>query len=182
MALFGRRQVDARVTSLTWTRFVQLERQQWVSKRGSRVPSEGTRNVKKHVKTYWAAPNDPPATASTAVLSSSASATRTQLRTLVYYTYQALEWRTGRALNTSGSGRDDVAWPEVTLESGERIRDKKETYTVTFAAGDKIYQTTLPEQEWRALRPGGSCQLTLGMFGRVKKVTPAGTPSAPATA
>ena len=63
MALFGRRQADAQVTSLTWTRIVQLERQQWVSKRGSRVPSEGTRNVKKHTQTYWAAPNDPPATA-----------------------------------------------------------------------------------------------------------------------
>jgi hypothetical protein len=173
MALFGRRQADAQVTSLTWTRIVQLERQQWVSKRGSRVPSEGTRNVKKHVKTYWAAPNDPPATANRAVLSSSASATRTQLRTLVYYTYEALEWRTGRALNASGTGRDDIAWPDVTLEAGERIRDKNETYTVTLASGDKTYQTTLPEQQWRALEPAASCHLELGILGGIKKVTPA---------
>ena len=99
----------------------------------------------------------------------------TQLRTLVYYTYEALEWRTGRALNASGTGRDDVAWPEVILEPGERVRDKKETCTAAFASGDKTYQTTLPEQQWRALEPGGSCRLELGILGGVKKVTPADT-------
>lgn len=53
MALFGKRQVDAQVSDMTWSRLVQLERQQWVRKRGSWAPSEGTRNVEKHTETYW---------------------------------------------------------------------------------------------------------------------------------
>ena len=54
MALFGKRQVDAQVGTMTWTRLVQLERQEWVSKRGNGwVPFDETRNVKQHTETYW---------------------------------------------------------------------------------------------------------------------------------
>ena len=47
MGLFGKRQVDAQVCAMTWSRVVQLERQEWVRKRGSWVPSDETRNVEK---------------------------------------------------------------------------------------------------------------------------------------
>jgi hypothetical protein len=53
MPLFGKRQVQARVTALTWSRLVQLERQEWVAERSSWVPGDDVRNVKKHTESYW---------------------------------------------------------------------------------------------------------------------------------
>ena len=72
-----------------------------------------------------------------------------------------------------GTDQDGVAWPEFSLEPHERVARREASYSATFTAGDKSYQATLPEQEWRALSPGGGCQLTLRLFGGVKKVTPA---------
>jgi hypothetical protein len=101
-------------------------------------------------------------------------ATHVEPRTRVYFTYEALEWHKGAALRSWGTSQDGVAWPDCELEAGVRVGDKKESYSATFTAGDKSYEVTLPEQEWRALTPGGNCQLSLGLLGGVKKVTPAG--------
>jgi hypothetical protein len=98
--------------------------------------------------------------------------TRTEPRFRIYYTYEQLEWHKGAEHKASGTGQDGVAWPEYELGPHERVRDKKETYTATFTAGDKSYEATLPEQEWRALEPGVSCRLTRGLFGGVKTATP----------
>jgi hypothetical protein len=104
---------------------------------------------------------------------SNVSSTRTELRTRFYYTYESLEWYKGRTLHASGTGPGDVAWPEYTLESGEQVRDRKESYEATFTTADKRYEATLTEQEWRGLAPGLACQLSLGLLGGVKKVTQA---------
>ena len=53
MPLFGKRQVQARVTGVAWSRVVQLERQEWVAKRSSWVPSDDVRNVEEHTESYW---------------------------------------------------------------------------------------------------------------------------------
>jgi hypothetical protein len=204
MPLFGKRQVQARVTEVAWSRAVQLERQEWVAKRSSWVPSDDVRNVEKHTESYWETvtdmqpgmpgaagfPGTPgaagmpgmpgaggfPGTPGAGGLPGGAPAPSTHMepRTRVYFTYEALEWHRGAALRSSGTSQDGVAWPAYELGPGERVRDKEESYSATFTAGDKSYEAKLPEQEWRALAPGGSCQLSLGLLGGVKKVTPAG--------
>ena len=164
MPLFGKRPVDARVTGLAWSRVVQLERQEWVIKRASRTPSDGVRNVQKQTVYYLATVAD--------THPGPTDATRLEPRSRTYYIYEQLEWHKGAELTASGAGQDGVAWPEYELGPRERVRSKKETYTATFTAGDKSYEATLPEQEWRALEPGVSCRLTRGLFGGVKSATP----------
>lgn len=175
MALFGKRQVDAQVSAMTWSRVVQLERQEWVRKRGSWAPSEGTRNVEQHTETYWDTVTDmtPGMPDANGIPGPPASSTRTELRTRFYYTYESLEWHKGRTLHSLGTGPSDVACPEYTLEPGERVRDLKETYEVTFTTADKRYEASLTEQVWRGLEPGLTCHLSLGLLGGVKKVTQA---------
>jgi hypothetical protein len=202
MPLFGKRQVQARVTGVAWSRVVQLERQEWVAKRSSWVPSDDVRNVEEHTETYLETvtemrPGMPgsvgfPGTPGSGGIAGMPSAggipgmpnsgalpgaptpsTHLEPRTRVYYTYEALEWHKGADLRAWGTSQEGVAWPARDLGPGERVGDKEETYSATFAAGDKSYEVTLPEQEWRALEPGGRCQLTLGLFGGVKTVTPA---------
>jgi hypothetical protein len=174
MPLFGKRQVEAQVTGVTWSRVVQLERSQWVPKRASWVPSEGVRNVEKHKESYWAPVTDtrPGVPDANGIPGPTVTSTRTELRFRIYYTYEALEWRESAAPRASGTDQDSVAWPEYDLGPGERIGDKKETYSASFTAGDKRYEADLPEQEWRALRPGIGCRLTLGLLGGVKKAVP----------
>ena len=175
MGLFGKRQVDAQVCAMTWSRVVQLERQEWVRRRGSWVPSDETRNVEKHSETYWDTVADmtPGAPDANGIPGPSVSSTRTELRTRVYFTYELREWHKGRTLRASGAGPSDVAWPEYTLEAGERVRGEKESYEVTFTTADKRYEASLTEQEWRGLEPGLACRLSLGLLGGVKKVTQA---------
>lgn len=173
MALFGRRPVDALVISTTWTRTVQLERPEWVATRTNWGPPAEARNVKQHTETYWASPTDPtpPGGQNMPGNPTGVSPTRTELRTRVYYTYEVQEWHKGRSLNASGAGHGDVRWPDYTLEPGERVRERRETYSVAFTAEGKQYEKTLPEAEWRAFSPGDACRLSLGLLGGVKHVT-----------
>lgn len=199
MALFGKRQVQARVTGVAWSRVVQLECQEWVAKRRSWVPSDDVRNVQRHSESYWETVTDtqplgmqmpglqqpgmpqqgmpgmqqPGMPGTGGLPGSSMPQTRTELRSRTYFTYEALEWHQGRSLRAWGTAQEDVAWPEYSLEPRERVGNREESYSATLMAGDKRYEVALPEQEWRALPPGGSCQLTLGLLGGVKKVTPA---------
>ena len=173
MPLFGKRPVQAQVTGVAWSRVVQLERQEWVAKRSSWVPSDGVRNVEKHTESYVATVTHttPGSPGANGMPGPPTTSTRIEPRVRVYYTFEALEWHKGATLRAAGTSQDSVAWPEYELGPNDRVRDKKESYSATFSVGDKSYQTTLPEQEWRALPPGVSCQLTLGLFGGVKKVT-----------
>jgi len=175
MPIFGKRQVEARVTGVTWSRVVQLERQEWVAKRANWTPSDDVRNVEKHTESYLATVTDtqPGVPDANGIPGPPSSSMRTELRFRTYYTYEQREWHKSETLRASGASQDGVAWPSRDLAPSERVRDKKETYTVTFSAGDKSYEVTLTEQEWRALEPGGTCQLTLGLFGGVKTVSPA---------
>jgi hypothetical protein len=175
MSIFGKRQVRARVTGVAWSRVVQLERQEWVAKRSNWVPSDDVRNVKKHTESYLAAVTDtqPGMPDANGIPGPPTMSTRMEPRFRTYYTFEMLEWHKGAAPQASGTSQDGVAWPADELGPGERVRSKKETYTATFSAGGKSYEVTLTEQEWRALEPGGSCQLTLGLFGGVKTVSPA---------
>lgn len=63
-------------------------------------------------------------------------------------------------------------WPECTLAPGERLRDKAETYSVTFTAPAKQYQTALGETQWRTITLGTTYRLSLGLLGGVREVTP----------
>jgi len=175
MTLFGGRLVDARVTAVSWTRTMQLERQEWVARRGTWLPPASARNVEKHTETYRAAPAAPLSggTGLPGLPGSVGAPRRTRMRTRVYYKYEVQEWRKSRLLRASGDGPGDVGWPEYAPEPGERIRHQVETYMVTFAAAGKRYDKSLPELEWRAFAPGDACRLTLGLLGGVKKAAPA---------
>ncbi len=96
-----------------------------------------------------------------------------ELRTRNYYTYEALEWHSSAAPQASGTNQDGVASPASSSDRASVSAAGQETYSASFTAGDKSYKATLPEQEWRALAPGASCHLTLGLLGGVKKVAPA---------
>jgi hypothetical protein len=199
MPLFGKRPVQARVTGLTWSRVVRLERQQWVAKRSEWDPAfrSDVRNVHKHTETRMEMVD--PAMPGAAGLpgqqmpgaggfpgqqmpgmpgagggfGQSTPAMRMEPQTHYYYTFEELEWQRGAELRAWGTSQDGVAWPAYETRPGERVGEEKETYSATFTAGDKQYEMSLPEAEWRALDQGGRCQLTLGLFGGVKKVTPA---------
>ncbi len=174
MPLFGRRPVDAVVTGVAWSRVVRLERQEWVAKRSSWTPSDDVRNVKKHTESYLATVTDtqPGMPDANGIPGPPTTTTRMEPRVRIYYTYEQLEWHKGAELKAWGTGQDGVTWPKYELGPRERVRDKEETYTATFAAGDKTYEAELPEREWRALEPGVSCRLTRGLFGGVKTATP----------
>ena len=203
MPLFGRRQVRARVTGLTWSRVVQLERQAWVAQRSSWDPAllSDVRNVHKHTETRMEMVTDmnpgmpggagfpgqqmpgagglpgqqmPGMPGAGGGFGQSAPSMRMEPRTHYYYTYEALEWQRGAELRAWGTSQDGVAWPAHDLAPGERVGSRTESYSATFSAGDKQYEMSLSEAEWRALNQGGSCTLTLGLLGGVKKATRAG--------
>lgn len=174
MALF-RRHVDAEATALAWTRTVDIEEQQWVSKRSEWQPGGETRNVQRHQETYWETVTDwqPGSPDADGMPGPQQSITTQELRTRTVYTYEALEWREGRSLTASGTDRNDVQWPEYTLAPDERIRRKAETYSVTFTGPAKKYEARLDETQWRTLALGTTYRLSLGLLGSVREVTPA---------
>ena len=172
MALF-RRHIDAEAMAFAWTRTVEMEQQQWVAKRSGRQPSGETRNVQRHQETYWETVTDwlPGPTNADGTPGPQQPTTRQELRTRTVYTYEALEWREGRTLTASGADREAVHWPEYTLAPEERVRRKAETYSVTFTAPARQYETTLDETQWRTLTLGTTYRLSLGLLGGVREVT-----------
>jgi hypothetical protein len=177
VALFGRRQVDATVVALAWSRVVVVASQHWVARRSSEHPGAEVRNLQTHTENYWLPVVDgmPGPPADGALPGPTVSSTRTELRTRVYYTYDQVEWGEGRSLTADGSGPADVRWPDEPLAEGEAVRSRRESYTATFTSAGKQYEASLPEHEWRALEPGSACHLTLGLLGGVRQVSPGGS-------
>jgi hypothetical protein len=174
MALF-RRHVDAQAAAFAWTRTVNLEEQDWVSKRSGWQPSGETRNVQRHQETYLETVTNwqPGAPNADGTPGPQIPITSTQPRIRTFYTYEALEWHESRTLTASGADQNDVHWPEYTLANGERVRAKAETFTAAFTASAKRYEATLDETQWRTLTRGTTYRLRLGLLGRVRDVTPA---------
>lgn len=152
MRLFGRRPVEARVTSLFWRRVIQLERLEWVPDQTTMRPPDDARNVRVHTQEYQ---------------DMDTNATRHSK----YYTFEQALWFPGRKLVAEGTDPSTVAWREYTQGSDERVVDLTEAYLVTLTVGDKEYRASLPEAEWRALEPGGSYQVMISLLGTVKKIT-----------
>jgi hypothetical protein len=191
MALF-QRHIDAEATAFAWTRTVDLEQQQWVSRRSEWQPTGETRNVQRHQETYWETATDwqpgppkaegmpgfqqpmtmPGSQQPMTMPGSQQPVTGQELRTRTFYTYEEPEWRKSRTLTASGADRDEVHWPEYTLAPGERVRGKAETYSGTFTASAKQYEATLEEVQWRTLALGTRYRLSLGLLGGVHEVTP----------
>jgi hypothetical protein len=127
MPLF-RRHIDAEATALAWTRTVDIEQQQWVSKRSGWQPSGETRNVQRHQETYWETVTDwqpgPPDADGTP--GPQQSTTRQELRTRTFYIYEALEWREDRnsppraLTGTTSNGRNTRSRPESVYEARPR--------------------------------------------------------------
>ena len=175
MRLFGRRPVNATVTALTWERVVMVEILRWHAQRSSSRPLDpGVRNVRQHTEPYWGpgAGSQPGMPDSAGIPGPAVGNTSVNLSLRGYYTYDQLEWEPSRSVSASGAGSGGVEWPEVTLGPGEQIRSRRETHTATFGGGGREYRAGLPEPQWRALEPGAACQLTLGLLGRVRTVSP----------
>jgi hypothetical protein len=175
VALF-RRHVDAEAVAFAWTRTVNIEQQLWVSKRSGWEPTGETRYVQRHQESYWDTVTDwrPGPANADGTPGPQQPITRQELRTRTYYTYEALEWHESRSPTASGADRNDVHWPEYTLAPQERVRDKAETYSVTFTSSAKHYEANLDEAQWRALTLGTTYRLSLGLLGGVRDVAPAG--------
>ena len=176
MALFGRRQVDATVTALAWSREVVVASQHWVARRSSVHPGRGVRNLQTHNENYLARVVDgrPGPPADGARPGPAVGSAQTEFRLRVYYTYEEVEWRAGRSLTAAGTGQAGVRWPDEPLGAGEAVKSRHESYTATFTAAGRQYEASLPEQEWRALEQGLACRLTLGLRGSVKEVSAGG--------
>jgi hypothetical protein len=175
MGLF-RRHIEAEAAALAWTRTVDLEQQEWVSKRSDwGRPGGETRNVQRHEESRWETVTDwePGPPGADGMPGPQQAVTRQELKEYTFYTYEALEWRQSRTLTASGADRSDVRWPEYVLAPGERVGRQAETYSVTFTGPSKQYQTTLDEAQWRALSLGTTYRLSLGLLGAVRDVTPA---------
>src|ERR1700753_3734793 len=130
MPLFGRRQVDAIVTALTWNRVIQIERGEWVARRASWAPSDNVRNVKRHDKPTWAPQTGTPTgTDASGIPGPAAGSVRMELRPGIYYTYETLVWHRWRALTASGTETDDLRWPDCELDPEERVSARSESYT-----------------------------------------------------
>jgi hypothetical protein len=173
MALF-RRHIDAEATAFAWTRTVDVEQQEWVGRRSGWEPSgEDSRNVQRRQESYWETVTEwqPGPANADGTPGPQQPLTRQELRTRTFYTYEALEWRKGRAFTASGADQNEVRWPQYTLGPGERVRGKAETYSVTFTAPAKQYEKTLDETKWRTLTLGTTYRLSLGLLGRVRDVT-----------
>jgi hypothetical protein len=172
MALF-RRHVDAEATAFAWTKTVVMEQQEWVGKRSGWQPNGETRNVQRHEESIWESVTDwqpgPPNADGTP--GPQQPMIRQELRRHTYYTYEELEWPKGRTLTASGADQNEVRWPDYTLALGERVRGKAETYSVTFTASAKQYETTTDEAQWRTLALGTTYRLSLGLLGGVRAVT-----------
>jgi hypothetical protein len=148
MAIF-RRHIDAEATAFAWTKTVKTEQEDWAEERSEWQPWGEVRNVESHQETYW----DP----------------NGNWRTRTFYTYESHQWYEGRALTSSGADRDDVHWPEYALRPGERVYAKWETYSVTLTTPEKKYEKTLDESQWRALTPGATYRVGLGLLGMSAK-------------
>ena len=172
MALF-RRHVDVGAAALAWTRTVEIEQQEWVSKRSGWQPGGETRNVQRHEESYWETVTDwqPGPPGADGLPGPQQAVTRQELRRRTFYTYEELEWRESRTLTASGADRSDVRWPEYAIAPGERVGSKAETYSVTFTGPARQYEATLDEAQWRTLTLGTTYRLSLGLLGGVRKVT-----------
>ena len=139
---------------------------QWVRKTSSQQPSGEIRNVEVRNTPYqkpvpvWSGPPG-----------NQRLETRWVSETHTVYKYEVLEWHKCRVVTASGVDRHDVHWPKCALAPGERVRQRDETYSVTFDASPKQYKTTLDEAQWRMLTPGATYRLSLGRLGRVREVT-----------
>jgi hypothetical protein len=156
MAIF-RRHIDAEATAFAWAKTVKTEQENWVEERSDWKPWGEIRNVTSHRQSYC----EPNGT----------------VQTQTYYTYESKQWWECRTLTSAGTDRSDVHWPKYTLEPGERVFAKWETYSVTFSTPEKEYEKTLDEAQWRALTPGATYRVSFGLLGGVREVTlsPRGT-------
>jgi hypothetical protein len=151
MALF-RRHIDAEVTAFAWSKTVKTEQEVWVEESSDWKPWGEIRNVTSHERTY--------------------RDSQGVLRTDTSYTYESHQVWEGRTLTSSGTDRDDVHWPDYTLQPGERVYAKWETYSAAFTTRGKQYEKELDEPQWRALTLAATYRLSLGPLGGVRAVTP----------
>jgi hypothetical protein len=83
-----------------------------------------------------------------------------------YFEYEEFEWHKYRTFSAKGETSADVHWPECTLETDQRISERRETYHAKFsvnADGDG-YVTELGESTWRTLKVGKRYRLKVGLL------------------
>jgi ribosomal protein L40E len=90
-----------------------------------------------------------------------------------YCAYTVTEWRQVNVAVASGSGFSP-AWPDPALESGQRLGQGSEIYTVRFIVEDGSAVTYSPPtfQEFQLFQPGTTWTLVINGFGDLVDVEP----------
>lgn len=89
------------------------------------------------------------------------------------FEYEEFGWHKYRSFSARGDSADDVRWPEYTLQSDQRISERRETYRAKFSADSGEYLAELDEATWRTLEVGLRCRLKVGALSNtVEQVTP----------
>jgi hypothetical protein len=87
------------------------------------------------------------------------------------YDFEVPEWQYGRTISSTGESRNDVHWPACILADNERSSNKRERYTVQFLAENgKKYKKRLKENIWIALDASARYLLKTTLFGKVAKI------------
>ena len=174
MTVFSRN-VDARVTALSWTRTVVIEQGRWESRRTAWKPhGDNVRNLRT-VKV-----REPDIVGGAGMRRAGASMPKgTAHEVMTEHTsfeYEEFGWHKYRSFSAKGDGTADVRWPEHALEPDQRISERRATYRARFsvsADGEGEYAAELDEATWRKLRVGRRCRLKVGALSdEVKQVTP----------
>jgi hypothetical protein len=169
MALF-RKHADGVLTSVSWERSIDMEHQEWVSRKTEAQPDlEGNdeiRNARQEKEDHWVMAGDE----------------EMERRTRWVWKYEQLEWHSGRTVKASGTSQADVHWPSYELEERERAGERHETYVGVFEVPrggpgsgkpDRTREGKFDEATWRSLRIGARYHLEVGVLGGVKAVDPA---------
>lgn len=167
------RHVDAVVVALGWSRTVVIEQGRWTARRTDRKPRGD------HVRNVRAVQDLDSGT----VFDSDFSQTRTGVypgsrpRTVVEkrtsFEYEEFGWHKYRSFSARGDSTDDVRWPEYTLQSDQRVSERRETYRAKFSTDSEEYTAELDEATWLALEVGLPCRLKVGaLTNTVERVIP----------
>jgi hypothetical protein len=99
-----------------------------------------------------------------------------------HFEYEEFNWRKYRSFTAKGDSPADLCWPEHSLESDQRISERRESYRATFSVGADggEFTTELDEATWRTLKVGRSYRLKVGLRPLVPPCQdPRSTPGGP---
>jgi predicted amidophosphoribosyltransferase len=174
---------DASVQNASWSRSVAVQALQPVDKEAFRdqIPSDakiGQCKPKEHHTQDQPAPNSQKVcgTPYTVDQGSGYGKVIQDCKYTVYQDYCSYTVQAWLDINSARLQGSDAAprWPEPTLQTGQRLGGRQETYTILFKTSDKTYEYTTGDAAlFQQARPGSRWKLNINSFGQVMSVEPA---------